>query len=182
LSVDQAVRIVPLWQDVTAAGEAVAFIQRLLLHATAFAGVARDNRHVGPRLRWEALTGFGSGAAMGAFVASLTVGLIVTPVVRRSHMPFAAIGFRLCGVDDALFRMASAVLQMASGSPMTLELINATIADGVVASTITLAMSLGLIVPKMAIDWLAEDRRASNRSTGKAPVVGEGRRARCFGG
>jgi hypothetical protein len=52
--------------------------------------------------------------------------------------------------------MASGVLQMASGSLMTLELINATIADGVVALTITLAMSVSLIVPKMAIDWFAE--------------------------
>jgi hypothetical protein len=55
-----------------------------------------------------------------------------------------------------LFRMANGVLQMATGSPMTLELINATIAHGVVALTITLAMSLGLIVPKMAIDWCRE--------------------------
>jgi hypothetical protein len=55
-----------------------------------------------------------------------------------------------------LFRIANGVLQMATGSPMTLELIDATIAHGVVALTITLAMSLGLIVPKMAIDWLAE--------------------------
>jgi hypothetical protein len=55
-----------------------------------------------------------------------------------------------------LFRMASGVLQMATGSSMTLELINATIADGVMALTITLAMSLGLIAPKMAIDSLAE--------------------------
>jgi hypothetical protein len=52
--------------------------------------------------------------------------------------------------------MGSGVLQVASGSPTTSELINATIADGVVALTITLAMSLGLIAPKMAIDWLAE--------------------------
>jgi hypothetical protein len=74
-------------------------------------------------------------------------------------MPFAAIGFAsvvsmMPGVY--LFRMASGVLQMATGSPMTLELINATIADGVVALTVTLSMSLGLIVPKMAIDWLVE--------------------------
>jgi hypothetical protein len=74
-------------------------------------------------------------------------------------MPFAAIGFAsvvsmMPGVY--LFKMASGVLQIATGSPMTLELINATIADGVVALTVTLAMSLGLIVPKMAIDWLAE--------------------------
>jgi uncharacterized membrane protein YjjB (DUF3815 family) len=120
-------------------------------------------------LRWEALTSFGSGAAMGAFVASLCVGLIVTPVVRRWHMPFAAIGFAsvvsmIPGVY--LFKMASGVLQIASGSLMTLEVINATIADGVVALTITLAISLGLIVPRMAIDWLAE--RSTRGKPGEA--------------
>ena len=36
----------------------------------------------------------------------------------------------------------------------TLSLIYGTIADGVTASTIILAMSLGLIVPKMIVDYL----------------------------
>jgi uncharacterized membrane protein YjjB (DUF3815 family) len=159
LPVDQAVRVVPLWQDLTAAGVAVASYSiffstppHLLLWPVIIGMLAHA-------LRWEVLTGFGSSAAVGAFAASLTVGLIVTPVVRRSHMPFATIGFAsvvsmMPGVY--LFRMASGVLQMATGSSMTSELINATIADGVLALTITLAMSLGLIVPKMAIDWLAE--------------------------
>jgi uncharacterized membrane protein YjjB (DUF3815 family) len=159
LPVDQAVRVVPLWQDLTAAGVAVAsysiFFSRPP-HLLPWPVIIGMLAHA---LLWEVLAGFGSSAAMGTFAASLTVGLIVTPVVRRSHMPFAAIGFA-CVVSMMpgvyLFRMASGVLQMATGSPMTLELINATIADGVVALTITLAMSLGLIVPKMAIDWLAE--------------------------
>jgi uncharacterized membrane protein YjjP (DUF1212 family) len=159
LPVDQAVRAVPLWQDLIAAGIAVASYSvffssppNLLLWPVTVGMLAHA-------LRWEVLTGFGSGVAVGAFVASLSVGLIVTPVVRRSHMPFAAIGFAsvvsmMPGVY--LFKMASGILQIASGSPMTLELINATIADGVVALTVTLAITLGLIVPKMAIDWLAE--------------------------
>jgi uncharacterized membrane protein YjjB (DUF3815 family) len=159
LPVDQAVRAVPLWQDLIAAGIAVASYSvffssppNLLLWPVTVGMLAHA-------LRWEVLTGFGSGVAVGAFVASLSVGLIVTPVVRRSHMPFAAIGFAsvvsmMPGVY--LFKMASGILQIASGSPMKLELINATIADGVVALTVTLAITLGLIVPKMAVDWLAE--------------------------
>jgi ABC-type enterochelin transport system permease subunit len=35
-------------------------------------------------------------------------------------------------------------------------LIGATIADGMVAVTITLAMSLGLIVPKLIIDYFGD--------------------------
>ena len=53
-------------------------------------------------------------------------------------------------------RMASGLVQIADGSQTTLELISATVADGVTAMIIMLAMSFGLIVPKIAIDYLSE--------------------------
>ena len=55
-----------------------------------------------------------------------------------------------------LFRMASGLLQIAGGSPTTLEMLIATAADGLIATTIMLAMSFGLIVPKMAIDYFGD--------------------------
>jgi len=146
LPVDEAARAVPLWQDVIAAGVAVASYSVFFstpLNMLAWPVAVGMAAHA---LRWAALTLLGAGAATGAFIACLTVGLILTPVAHRSHMPFAAIGFAsvvsmMPGVF--LFRMASGLLQIAGGSQTTLELISATIADGMTAMIVTLAMSFG---------------------------------------
>ena len=53
-----------------------------------------------------------------------------------------------------LFRMSSGLLQLASSANTTLPLLGATVADGTIAFTIILAMSFGLIVPKIVIDRL----------------------------
>jgi uncharacterized membrane protein YjjB (DUF3815 family) len=117
-------------------------------------------------LRWAVLTEFGFSAAAGALVACLIVGLILTPVVRRRHMPFAAIGFAsvvsmIPGVF--LFRMASGIVQLAEGSYTTSDLSSAATADGMTAVTIILVMSFGLTVLKSAIDHFC-DRAMQTRS------------------
>ena len=157
--VDPAGRAVPLWVDTIAAGAAVFAYSVFFstpLHMLAWPVAVGMLAHA---LRWGALTVFGASAATGALVACLIVGLILTPVSRRWHMPFAAIGFAsvvsmIPGVF--LFRMASGLVQLAGGSHTTLELIRATTADGMIAVTIILAMSFGLIVPKLAIDHFSE--------------------------
>jgi len=159
LPVDQTGRAVPVWLDTIAAGAAVAAYSVFFstpLHMLAWPVAVGMLAHA---LRWWSLAVLGSSAAIGALIACLTVGLILTPVARHSHMPFAAIGFAsvvsmMPGVF--LFRMASGLAQLADGSHTTLELLSATIADGMTAVTIILAMSFGLIVPKMAIDRLSE--------------------------
>jgi uncharacterized membrane protein YjjB (DUF3815 family) len=162
LPADAAARAVPLWQDTIAAGVAVAsygvFFSmplRMLPWPVAVGMLAHA-------LRWWTLTALGSSAAAGALIACLVVGLILTPVARHWHMPFAAIGFAavvsmIPGV--LLFRMISGLLQLVDRSTMSLELVNSTVVDGMTAATIILAMSLGLVVPKIAVDSVA--RRCS---------------------
>jgi uncharacterized membrane protein YjjB (DUF3815 family) len=159
LPVDPAGRVLPPWHDVVAAGVVAACFgvffstpYRMLAWPVAVGTVAHA-------LRWVALTAFGASAPTGAFIACLVVGAIITPVSRRWVMPFAAIGFAsvvsmMPGVF--MFRMASGLLQLTNSSQTTLELMGGTFADGFVAILIILAMSFGLIVSKLIIDYVSE--------------------------
>jgi uncharacterized membrane protein YjjP (DUF1212 family) len=165
LPTDPAGRAVPLWQDVIAAGVAVAAYSiffstplRMLPWPVAVGMFAHA-------LRWLTLTQLGFGVATGALVACVVVALILTPVSRRTHMPFAAIGFAsvvsmMPGVY--LFRMGSGLVKIAEGTQSTTDLVNA-VASGAAAAMIILAMSFGLIVPKLIIDCFSD--RASEATS-----------------
>jgi uncharacterized membrane protein YjjB (DUF3815 family) len=61
-----------------------------------------------------------------------------------------------------LFRMGSGLVQIAEGTQSTTDLVY-TVATGATATMIILAMSFGLIIPKLIIDYF------SDRSTPAEP-------------
>jgi len=147
---------VPLGYDVIAAGVAVAaygtFFSMpwrmlpipILIGALAHAG------------RWAVISLWGGSVETGALVACLVVGTFITPIADRLRLPFAAFGFAsvvslIPGVF--LFRMAGGLVELiAQGDRASPELLVGTIADGMTAALIFLAMTFGLIAPKLLIE------------------------------
>jgi uncharacterized membrane protein YjjB (DUF3815 family) len=163
LPVEAPGRAVPLWLDTISAGVGVAAFSIFFSTPLRMLGWPITVGMLAHALRWFTLD-LGAGAATGAFVACFLVGLILTPVARSHRMPFAAIGFAsvvslMPGV--LLFRMASGLVQLASNLNTTSELLRGTLGNGVSAVTIILAMSFGLIVPKITIDRLSDRTRQS---------------------
>ena len=166
LPTDPPARSVPLGEDVIAAGVAVAAYSVFFstpLSMLAWPVIVGMAAHA---FRWAVLSELGLDVAAGALIACTAVALILTPISRRKHMPFAAIGFAsvvsmMPGVF--MFRMASGLWTIASDPQATFEVVRSTMSDGLTAAMIILAMSFGLIVPKLLVDYVSE-RLASRRS------------------
>jgi hypothetical protein len=70
--------------------------------------------------RWALISFAGANVATGTLVACIMVSIIVTPVVDRLHLPFAALGFSAVVSmmpGFFLFQAASALVELVSVGP-----------------------------------------------------------------
>jgi uncharacterized membrane protein YjjB (DUF3815 family) len=103
--------------------------------------------------RWALISILNANVATAAFFACLLVGLIVSPIVDRLRLPFAAVGFSAVVSmmpGFFLFRAASTLLELvAIGPRASANLVPAIVANGGTAFLIVLAMTVGLVLPRM---------------------------------
>jgi uncharacterized membrane protein YjjB (DUF3815 family) len=137
--------------DVLAAGVAVTAYSSFysmpfrFLPVTALVGMTA---HVA---RWLALS-HGASLHGGAFLASLLVGAIMTPVANRWRLPFPGVAFAavvslIPGVF--LFRIAAGLLQLTQQGADHPALASAIAADGATAGLILVALGFGLVLPSL---------------------------------
>ncbi|MBR1206079.1 MULTISPECIES: threonine/serine exporter ThrE family protein [unclassified Bradyrhizobium] len=147
---------VPFLADVIAAGCAVASFGTLFsmpwrtLPFPIVAGM------VGHAARWALISLAGTNVATGALAACILISIIVTPVVDRLHLPFAALGFSAVVSmipGFFLFTAASAVVALISAGPQApITLLTDIAVNGVTAILVILAMTFGLILPRMLLE------------------------------
>jgi len=148
---------VPLGYDVIAAGIAVAAYGTFFAMPWRMLPIPIVIGMLAHASRWVVIVPGGGSAETGALVACFVVGAIVTPVADRLRMPFAAFAFAsvvslIPGVY--IFRMASGLLNLiAPGRDSSPDLLLGTMVDGATALLIIVAMALGLIVPKLGIEY-----------------------------
>lgn len=155
-------RVAPLLGDVVAAGVAVAAYGAFfslpwrLLPAPVLVGMLAHS------VRWVAIVLGGASPAMGALLACLLVGTIIAPVADRLKLPFAGLAFAsvvslIPGVF--LFRMAGGLVELLQqGATARADLVGVVIADAGNAFLIMMAITVGVILPKMAYEWIAARR------------------------
>jgi uncharacterized membrane protein YjjP (DUF1212 family) len=157
----------PLIEDVVAAGIAVAAYGSFFSMPWRFLPIPVAVGMIAHASRWLVITAGGGSVVTGALVACLIVGTIVTPVSYRLRLPFAALAFSsvvslIPGVF--LFQMASGLVAVvAHGAAAPSDLLPGVVSNAMSAFLTTLAMTVGVIVPKMFIDhfWRSEHSRVS---------------------
>jgi uncharacterized membrane protein YjjB (DUF3815 family) len=111
---------------------------------------------LGHAARWALISLVGVNVATGTLVACMMVSIIVTPVVDRMHLPFAALAFSAVVSmmpGFFLFQAASAFVELVSIGPRApVTLLTSIAANDATAFLIILAMTFGLILPRMLLE------------------------------
>ena len=147
---------VPLVIDVIAAGCAVASFGtffsmpwRLLAFPIAVGMLAHA-------ARWALISVAGGSAPTGALVACMLVSILATPVVDRLHLPFAAVAFSAVVSlmpGFFLFNAATGLVELVSIGPSApAALLTSIVTSGATAFLIIMAMTFGLILPRMLFE------------------------------
>ena len=153
---------IPLAYDVTAAAVAVAAYGTFFSMPWRMLPIPIVIGALAHACRWAVIWIGGGSVETGALIACLAAGTLVTPIADRLRLPFAALGFAsvvslIPGVF--LFRMAGGLVELISrGGDASPDLLLTTLMDGMTAFLIFLAMSFGLIAPKMLIEHFRERR------------------------
>lgn len=164
---------VPLIYDVAAAGVAVAAYGTFFAMPWRMLPIPIGIGMLAHAARWMTITQLGASVETGAFVACLLVGIVITPIADRLRLPFAAFAFAsvvslIPGVF--LFRMGGGLVELATlGAKASPDLLLSTVADGTTAMLIILAMTFGLIFPKLLIEHLVRTSRRP-AGPGRRPV------------
>jgi uncharacterized membrane protein YjjP (DUF1212 family) len=147
---------VSIWWDMAAAGVAVAAYGTFFALPWRTLPVPIVIGMLAHAARWLLIFKLGANVALGAFGACVFVGAAVASVSDRLRLPFAALAFAsvvslIPGVF--LFQAADSLLVLISeGVKTSPDLMIRMISDGGTAFLILLAMTLGLLLPKMTID------------------------------
>jgi uncharacterized membrane protein YjjB (DUF3815 family) len=146
---------VPLGADVIAAGCAAAGFATFFSIPWRLLPLLIVIGMLGHAARWALVSLAGADAATGALVACILVGTIGTPVADRLRLPLGAVGFSavvsmMPGLF--LFRAASGLVELVSiRKDAPADLLLSVVANGTTAFLIILAMTIGLIPPRMLL-------------------------------
>jgi uncharacterized membrane protein YjjB (DUF3815 family) len=149
---------VPLVIDVIAAGCAVASFGTFFSIPWRLLALPIAAGMLAHAARWALIAVAGTNAATGALVACMLVSVLVTPVADRLHLPFAALAFSAVASlmpGFFLFNAATGLVELVSIGPgAPAALLTSVAANGATAFLIIMAMTFGLILPRMLFEQI----------------------------
>ena len=147
---------VPLVIDVIAAGCAVASFGTFFSMPWRLLALPIAAGMLAHAARWALISVVGTNAATGALVACMLVSVLVTPIADRLHLPFAALAFSAVVSlmpGFFLFNAATGLVELVSIGPSApVALLTSIATNGATAFLIIMAMTFGLILPRMLFE------------------------------